>query len=117
MNGVLCCGNLVLDIIVRPVDAFPWGTTTLVESIEQHLGGNGANTSYTLGKLGITTRGGRYGRCRFFWRNDPQPARRGWYRYPADRSFDRADRDHRGSGRQLRQPDVSAPAGSECRGF
>jgi sugar/nucleoside kinase (ribokinase family) len=56
MSGVLVCGNLLVDILVRPVDQFPWGTTTLVESIEQHLGGNGANTSYTLGKLGIATR-------------------------------------------------------------
>jgi len=56
MSGILCCGNLVLDILVRPVDAFPWGTTTLVESIEQHLGGNGASTSYTVGKLGIPVR-------------------------------------------------------------
>ena len=51
MSGVLCCGNLVIDILVRPVDRFPWGTTTLVDAIEQHLGGNGASTSYTLGKL------------------------------------------------------------------
>lgn|SRR5579864_5614316 len=56
MSGVLCCGNLVVDILVRPVDRFPWGTTTLVDSIEQHLGGNGASTSYTLGKLGIPVR-------------------------------------------------------------
>ena len=56
MSGVLCCGNLVVDILVRPVDAFPWGTTTLVESIEQHLGGNGASTSYTVGKLGVPVR-------------------------------------------------------------
>ncbi|HKW96146.1 MAG TPA: carbohydrate kinase family protein [Bryobacteraceae bacterium] len=56
MSGVLVCGNLVLDMLVRPVDVFPWGTTTLVESIEQHLGGNGAATSYTLGRLGITAR-------------------------------------------------------------
>jgi len=56
MSGVLCCGNLVLDILVRPVDTFPWGTTTLVESIEQHLGGNGASTSYTAGKLGVAVR-------------------------------------------------------------
>src|SRR5579872_3477819 len=56
MGGVLCCGNLVLDILVRPVDQFSWGTTTLVESIEQHLGGNGASTSYTLGKLGAHVR-------------------------------------------------------------
>ncbi|MBZ5592376.1 MAG: carbohydrate kinase family protein [Acidobacteriia bacterium] len=56
MTGVLCCGNLVLDILVRPVDRFPWGTTTLVDAIEQHLGGNGASTSYTLGKLGTPVR-------------------------------------------------------------
>ena len=56
MSGVLCCGNLVVDILVRPVDRFPWGTTTLVDSIEQHLGGNGASTSYTLGKLGMSVR-------------------------------------------------------------
>jgi len=56
MSGVLCCGNLVVDILVRPVDRFPWGTTTLVDAIEQHLGGNGASTSYTLGKLGTPVR-------------------------------------------------------------
>lgn len=56
MSGVLCCGNLVIDILVRPVDQFPWGTTTLVDSIEQHLGGNGASTSYTLGKLETSVR-------------------------------------------------------------
>ena len=56
MGGVLCCGNLVLDILVRPVDQFPWGTTTLVDSIEQHLGGNGASTSFALGKLGTPVR-------------------------------------------------------------
>jgi len=56
MGGVLCSGNLVLDILVRPVDRLTWGATTLVESIEQHLGGNGANTSYALAKLGIPTR-------------------------------------------------------------
>lgn len=56
MSGVLCCGNVVVDILVTPVNAFPWGTTTLVESIEQHLGGNGASTSYTVGKLGVPVR-------------------------------------------------------------
>lgn len=50
---VICSGNFVLDILVRPIDSFPWGTTTRVESIEQHLGGNGANTSYALAKLGV----------------------------------------------------------------
>jgi sugar/nucleoside kinase (ribokinase family) len=56
MPGVLCSGNLVCDLLVRPVDRMVWGTTTLVESLEQHLGGNGSNTSYTLGKLGVRVR-------------------------------------------------------------
>jgi len=54
--GVLCAGNLVLDILVRPVDKIPWGGTAWVESIDQFLGGNGANTSYTLGRLGVPVR-------------------------------------------------------------
>jgi sugar/nucleoside kinase (ribokinase family) len=55
-GGVICSGNLVLDILVRPADTILWGATTWVESIEQHLGGNGASTSYTLGILGIPVR-------------------------------------------------------------
>jgi sugar/nucleoside kinase (ribokinase family) len=55
-RGVLCCGNIVVDIMVRPVEQFKWGTTTWVDSIEQNLGGNGANTSYTLGMLGVPVR-------------------------------------------------------------
>lgn len=54
---VLCTGNMVLDILVRPViQPEHWAGTTLVESIEQSLGGNGANTSYTLGMLGVPVR-------------------------------------------------------------
>ena len=57
MGGVICTGNLVLDILVRPVEEPAiWGATTIVESVEQHLGGNGANTSYTLAKLGVPAR-------------------------------------------------------------
>jgi sugar/nucleoside kinase (ribokinase family) len=56
MSGVVCCGNIVLDILVRPVDRLGWGASTWVESIEQHLGGNGANTEYALGKLGVPVR-------------------------------------------------------------
>lgn len=56
MPSVLCSGNLVLDILVRPANVITWGATTWVDSIEQHLGGNGASTSYTLGKLGIPVR-------------------------------------------------------------
>ncbi|MFN3322522.1 MAG: carbohydrate kinase family protein [Bryobacteraceae bacterium] len=52
-GGVICSGNLVLDILVRPVERIVFDTTTWVESIEQHLGGNGANTSYTLARLGV----------------------------------------------------------------
>src|ERR1035438_9572160 len=55
-QGVLCCGSIVLDIMVRPVERFQWGTTTWVEDIEINLGGNGANTSYTLGMLGVPVR-------------------------------------------------------------
>jgi len=55
-TGVLCCGNIVMDILVRPVDQIRWGATTWVEAVEQHLGGNGANTSYTLAKLGVPVR-------------------------------------------------------------
>jgi sugar/nucleoside kinase (ribokinase family) len=55
-RGILCCGNIVLDVMVRPVEQFNWGTTTWVDSIEQNLGGNGANTSYTLGMLGVPAR-------------------------------------------------------------
>jgi sugar/nucleoside kinase (ribokinase family) len=53
---VLCAGNIVLDILVRPVDRLSWGTTTWVDSVEQHLGGNGASTSYTLAQLGVPVR-------------------------------------------------------------
>ena len=56
MRGVFCSGNLVADLLVRPVDRMEWGTTTLVDAIEQHLGGNGSNTSYTLGRLGVPVR-------------------------------------------------------------
>lgn len=55
-RGVLCSGNIVHDILVRPVDRLNWGTTTWVDSIEPHLGGNGASTSFTLGKLGVPVR-------------------------------------------------------------
>ena len=53
---MLCCGNLVLDILVRPVKGVAWDATTWVETIEQSVGGNGANTSYALAKLGNPVR-------------------------------------------------------------
>jgi sugar/nucleoside kinase (ribokinase family) len=54
--GVLCCGSIVLDIVVRPVDRFVFNTSVWVEAIEQQLGGNGASTSYALGVLGVPVR-------------------------------------------------------------
>jgi sugar/nucleoside kinase (ribokinase family) len=53
---IVVAGNLVEDILVRPVERIEYGFTVWVESIEQHLGGNGANTSYTLATLGIPVR-------------------------------------------------------------
>ncbi len=55
-TGVLCCGSIVLDIIVRPVDGFVFNTSVWVDAIEQQLGGNGASTSYTLAVLGAPVR-------------------------------------------------------------
>ncbi len=51
--SVVCTGNIVLDILTRPVDEITWGGTKWVDSIEQSLGGNGANTSAALAKLGV----------------------------------------------------------------
>jgi ribokinase len=56
IRGVLCCGNISYDIPVWPVDRFNWGTTLWVDSIEHSVGGNGGNTSYTLGCLGTPVR-------------------------------------------------------------
>jgi sugar/nucleoside kinase (ribokinase family) len=53
VTGVLCCGNICLDMPVWPVDRIAWGTTTWVDTIGESLGGNGANTSYTLARLGV----------------------------------------------------------------
>jgi sugar/nucleoside kinase (ribokinase family) len=56
ITGVLCCGNIVFDIAVWPVDNFDWNTTTWVETISEGIGGNGANTSWCLAKLGVPVR-------------------------------------------------------------
>ena len=55
-RGVLCSGNISLDILVRPVDDLSWGRTMWVESMEQQMGGNGSNTSYTLAMMGVPVR-------------------------------------------------------------
>ncbi len=56
MARVLCCENLVRDISVRPVAEPAWGRTVWVDAIEEGFGGNGANTSYTLARLGTPVR-------------------------------------------------------------
>lgn len=55
-GDIIVAGNLVEDILVRPVERIEYGFTVWVDSIEHHLGGNGANTSYTLAKLGVPVR-------------------------------------------------------------
>lgn len=55
-EGVLCAGNIVNDVVVRPVGPISYGHTQWVDAIEQHLGGNGANTSLALGRLGVPVR-------------------------------------------------------------
>src|ERR1039457_6799044 len=55
-GGVLCCGNLVRDILVAPVEGPGWGRTVWVDSIEEGAGGNDANTSYALACLGAPVR-------------------------------------------------------------
>lgn len=45
-----------MDILVRPVDRLAWGTSTWVDSIEQHLGGNGSNTAFALARMGTPVR-------------------------------------------------------------
>jgi sugar/nucleoside kinase (ribokinase family) len=54
LPGIYCTGNIVLDTLVRPVDGMPpWGTTTYVDSISAHLGGNGAGSAYAAAKMGV----------------------------------------------------------------
>jgi sugar/nucleoside kinase (ribokinase family) len=53
ISAVSCIGNVCFDMPVWPVPEISWGKTTWVETIAESVGGNGANTSYTLGKLGV----------------------------------------------------------------
>lgn len=46
----------MLDVLVSPVSEPGWSKTTWVNAIEQQLGGNGANTAYTLARLGVPAR-------------------------------------------------------------
>ncbi len=45
-----------MDVLVRPVSGLNWDTTTWVEELDQQIGGNGANTSYTIARLGVPAR-------------------------------------------------------------
>jgi sugar/nucleoside kinase (ribokinase family) len=55
-GGVICSGAIVVDVLVRPVERPEWGTTTFVETIETHPGGNGANTAVALARVGTPVR-------------------------------------------------------------
>lgn len=50
---ILVAGNLVLDLLAWPVEDIRWDGTVWVERFARSVGGNGANTSYTLAKMGI----------------------------------------------------------------
>jgi sugar/nucleoside kinase (ribokinase family) len=55
-GGVLCSGSIVYDTVVRPACESDWGTTSFVETIEYHVGGNGANTCVALATIGMPVR-------------------------------------------------------------
>lgn len=56
MPDVTCAGNLVADVIVRPVNAWPErGRLSPVESIVLRSGGLAHTTGVTLAKLGVQT--------------------------------------------------------------
>ena len=55
-GGVLCSGSIIYDTLVYPAEHAAWGTTTFVDTIEPHPGGNGSNTSLAIAKLGGTVR-------------------------------------------------------------
>ena len=56
MFEVACIGNLVADVIAKPVEALPEkGRLGLVDEMSLHSGGCAMNTGNALGKLGIAT--------------------------------------------------------------
>ena len=55
-GGVVCAGNIVYDIAVRQVEEIHWNTTAWVDTIEPHIGGNGANSAISLAKLKVPVR-------------------------------------------------------------
>jgi sugar/nucleoside kinase (ribokinase family) len=55
--SILCVGQLVADMVVRPVNNLPFpGRTDLVEELKLLAGGCAANTAAVLAKLGIESR-------------------------------------------------------------
>lgn len=56
LTGVICCGNISMDMPVWPVENFTWGTTTWVDAVQENIGGNGANTSTAMAMLGMPVR-------------------------------------------------------------
>jgi sugar/nucleoside kinase (ribokinase family) len=55
-HGLLVSGSVIHDTLVLPAGDAPWGTTTFVDAIESHPGGNGTNTSMAVAKLGTPVR-------------------------------------------------------------
>jgi ribokinase len=55
-RGVVVSGSIIYDTLVHPAPDADWGTTTLVDTIESHAGGNGSNTSLALAKIGTPVR-------------------------------------------------------------
>ena len=56
MFDVICIGNLVADLVGKSIDGLPErGTQALVERMELHTGGCGANVGASLAKLGVKT--------------------------------------------------------------
>jgi ribokinase len=53
---ILVAGNLTEDILAWPVDTVTFDATTWVRDIVTSFGGNGANTSYAIAKLGCQVR-------------------------------------------------------------
>ena len=57
MYGIYILGSIVQDTAVRSLDGAPdWGTAVNLESISEHLGGNGAVTAYAAARLGSRVR-------------------------------------------------------------
>lgn len=62
--SILCIGQLVADVVVRPVDAFPSpGQAAGIDELKLLAGGCASNTACVLAKLGVNTSiGGLVGR-------------------------------------------------------